>query len=70
MSREPMVLGITMYITCTAMSKSAGSIRDLELIDRENLVTHKVLIEQNPNKRPFMLSRSNFAGLGRVSAHW
>jgi len=64
------VLGTTMYIICTGMSKSAVTIWDIELIDRENLVTHKVLIEQNPNKRPFMLSRSNFAGLGRVSAHW
>lgn len=36
----------------------------------ENLVTHKVLLEQMPNQRPFMLSRSTFAGLGRVSAHW
>jgi hypothetical protein len=65
-----MVLGTITYITCTVTSESPGSIRDLELIKRENLVTHKVLIEQNPNKRPFMLSRSNFAGLGRVSAHW
>jgi alpha-glucosidase (family GH31 glycosyl hydrolase) len=70
MSSEPMVLDTTMYITCTATSRSAGYIRDLELTHRENLVTHKALIEQNPNKRPFMLSRSNFAGLGRVSAHW
>ena len=65
-----MVLGTTTYIICMAMSKSTGSIPDSKLTNRENLVTHKVLIEQNPNKRPFMLSRSNFAGLGRVSAHW
>jgi hypothetical protein len=70
MSSGPMVLGTITYITCTATSKSLGLIRIRELTKRENLVTHKVLIEQNPNKRPFMLSRSNFAGLGRVSAHW
>jgi len=64
------VLDTTTYITCTATSESTVIIWDEELINRENLVTHKVLIEQNPNKRPFMLSRSNFAGLGRVSAHW
>jgi alpha-glucosidase len=43
----------------------------MELIEiRENLATHKVLMEQSPKKRPFVISRSTFAGTGRVSGHW
>jgi len=34
-------------------------------INRENLATNLVLKKQNPERRPFVVSRSSFAGHGR-----
>nr|XP_019004572.1 alpha-glucosidase [Kwoniella mangroviensis CBS 8507]OCF68033.1 alpha-glucosidase [Kwoniella mangroviensis CBS 8507] len=36
----------------------------------EELAMHDTLLELKPGKRPFMVARSTFAGIGRKTAHW
>ena len=36
----------------------------------EARATHKALLGMNPNKRPFIISRSTFAGSGVFGGHW
>ncbi|WRT65354.1 uncharacterized protein IL334_002297 [Kwoniella shivajii] len=36
----------------------------------EELATHTTLLDLKPGKRPFMVARSTFAGIGRKTAHW
>ena len=36
----------------------------------ESIATRKVLLSLNPDKRPFVLSRSTFPGSGVHTAHW
>ncbi len=36
----------------------------------EAMATYNALKNISPNKRPFVLTRSSFAGTGQFSAHW
>ena len=52
----------------------AGGVRHLRLHNmygfHETVATVSALTSVRPNLRPFVLSRSTFAGSGRMCAHW
>lgn len=51
--------------------RGQGGVKSTVLIyPSENIATRNLLLKQSPENRPFIITRSTFAGTGRLSGHW